>query len=317
MLVEDIIFMLMIDNHNYRLGKEVKKIEMMKAVVLFNREKLVTLAHDETATIPAVSLIILTAFLSGLHWILERIRDYSIIIQSPPLNIWEIHQLNGLLISALFSSFAVGFQVLVVIIFLNRVNILSAKTANNSLYLRMFGFVQIWNIIGYSIAALALAIDIPYLFYGISPLGVKYGLSRFLSRYYQIFSILSIIAFLFGLSWIINFDFKDRSSKFFPVKKDQAILYFLLLILSFYSLAAYSVSISSAGEWELIWPTTGSGTFFPWPRSSGALQAFSRSTNLFDFFIFVFLIQTGLLVTLMTFGWGFTLIKFRQYQSKR
>ncbi len=299
----------------------MKKTEIIKAVVLFNREKLVTLAHDETATIPAVSLIILTAFLSGLHWILEWIRDYSIIIQYPPLNIWEKHQLNGLLVSAFFSVFAVGFQAVTIIVFLNQVNNRSGTPVDNYVYLRMFGFAQIWNIIGYSLAALFPVLDIPYKFFPfnfmpeILPFEVTWGLSRFLSRYYQIFGILSIITFLFGLSRLKKFDLKDCSSKFFLVKKNQMILYFLLLILSFYSLAAYSVTIAYAGEWELIWPSTGSGTFLPWPRSSGALAAFSRSTNLLDFIIFVLLIQTGLLVTLVTFGWGVALIQFRQYQS--
>lgn len=97
---------------------------------------------------------------------------------------------------------------------------------------------------------------------------------------------------------------------------------FIAIFMSSYTIAAYSVASSVAGnngylEWHWIPP----GTFYPWPNSpcdagSICLQAFSRSDNRVNLFIFKYFIEPGFFVLVTGLLWvivGYFATKALQY----
>lgn len=273
----------------------------LKSIILFDRKNMQRLANDEKATVPAIIIVVITAIASTFHWII-----------SPNMNS------NGRLLSAVGNFFAVSSQVFLIIFFVIMILHLLGIPIRNEQCLRVFGFAQLWNLIGYILAAIVIITEIPHgflfmdLFLNMIPRRNQMLIYRFCYRYFQIFGLLSLISFLYGVKLLSN---QERTSKI-PLGRYQLLVEITTLlilvgvasILSYYVVSAYNISNCLVGEWELIWSTTGPGTFFPWPVPSGPEQALSRSDNLVDFILFTFFIQTGILLILTALLWALIVI---------
>jgi len=193
----------------------------------------------------------------------------------------------------------------------------------------IYGFAQLWSLIGYSISFVVVLTGIPRsvlfmdLLFNIFPSPNIMPVYRLLFRYFQIFGIISLISFLYGVHMPLNreetptiFLGRHLVNKNFNKVTSRFLVVGFTCILSFYIFSAYTVSYCSVGEWELIWPTSEPGTFFPWPAPSGHEGAFSRSDNLVDFILFVFFIQTGLLLILTVLLWDVTAIILYKSRNK-
>lgn len=85
------------------------------------------------------------------------------------------------------------------------------------------------------------------------------------------------------------------------------LVVFILLSLYFsYYLFSYYVGIFcvNPGEvGELIWCSSGPGTFFPFPKESGYEAAISYSYSMIDYILFFLLIATNLVYVIPIFSW--------------
>ena len=145
-------------------------------------------------------------------------------------------------------------------------------------------------------------------------------LFRFCYRYFQIFGVLSLISFLYGVNILLTqkspSEIPHQSNKRF-VNPSLLLLVGVTFILSLYIFTAYDFSYCQVGEWELIWPSIPPGKFFPWPTyPSLSFPAVRGSDNLVDFILFTFFIQTGYLLHLTVLLWALILIIIFNRKSK-
>ncbi|MHA1228855.1 MAG: hypothetical protein ACTSPV_19190 [Candidatus Hodarchaeales archaeon] len=237
------------------------------------------------------------------------------------MNSWEKSTLNGFVLSAFGNFIAVLVQGFIIIFCSVIFFRLIGRTPRFDQYFRIFGFTQVWSLIGYIIAAIVVITRIPHgilfmdFLLSIIPRNNLMPLYRFFFIYFQIFGLLSLISFLYGIHSVSNpnknlnfFSGKDLSRNTFVKDVFLFLIIGITFLLSFYTFSAYNYSYCSVGDWELIWPSSGPGTFFPWPKPSGHFMAFSRSDNLVDFILFVFFIQTGLLLNLIVLLWYMVVI---------
>ena len=68
------------------------------------------------------------------------------------------------------------------------------------------------------------------------------------------------------------------------------------IYLFYYYVGIFSVQLGDFGEF--LWSSGAAGTFFPLPIESGALMVITNSRSLLDYFLFVFVISTGLVYLL-------------------
>ena len=64
------------------------------------------------------------------------------------------------------------------------------------------------------------------------------------------------------------------------------------IYLFYYFVGTFNVSLGNFGK--LIWSSTPAGIFFPLPIESGVLEAITISHSLLDYFLYIFVISTGL-----------------------
>jgi hypothetical protein len=195
-------------------------------------------------------------------------------------------------------------------------------------YFRIFGYSQLWNLIGFLVAVVVVLAEIPDgilfidLILNISPRSNLMPLFRFCYRYFQIFGVLSLISFLYGVIILLNqkrtseIPLGEQKSKKKLINPSLLLLVGVTFILSLYIFTAYDFSYCQVGEWELIWPTIPTGTFFPWPAPSGHFMAVRGSDNFVDFILFTFFIQTGYLLQLTVLLWALILIVIFNRESK-
>ncbi len=101
-----------------------------------------------------------------------------------------------------------------------------------------------------------------------------------------------------------------------------AIFAILSLFFSYYLFSYYiGIFCVNPGEFgELIWCSSGPGTFFPFPRESGHEAAFSYSYAMIDYLLYFLLISTNLVYLLPVFCGFMTLVialkLFNNYRSE-
>lgn len=295
----------------------------VKSIFLFDKKKLELLANDEKATVPAIIIVVITAIVSTFQWLFEFLLGIT------TWSSWLRRSSNGLLISAFGNFLAVLSQVFFIMFFMVMVLHFLGITVRFDQYLRIFGFTQLWNLIGYLVATLVVLTEIPHgilfmdLILNNFPRSDLMPLYRFCYRYFQIFGVLSLISFLYGVNILLT---QKRTSEIPLVKhlsNNRFVNLSLLLlvggtfILSLYIFTAYDVSYCQVGEWELIWPSIPPGKFFPWPTyPSLSFPAVRGSDNLVDFILFTFFIQTGYLLHLTVLLWALILIIIFNRKSK-
>ncbi|MFX0121901.1 MAG: hypothetical protein ACFE9A_21120, partial [Candidatus Hodarchaeota archaeon] len=87
-------------------------------------------------------------------------------------------------------------------------------------------------------------------------------------------------------------------------------LYLTLYYVAFISLR----SIIKASEFGvLIWSSSPPGCLFPWPSPSGPLAMISESTNLLDYILYIYFLNTGLLFIALGFLWIINIIILKKW----
>lgn len=91
------------------------------------------------------------------------------------------------------------------------------------------------------------------------------------------------------------------------------LLCFLVILATYVTL--YTVVAHRIARYALrldntaCWRSTPPGSFFPWPRESGLAQALSKMSSV-DQFIFLYLVETGILIIVSILLWILVIVYF-------